>query len=136
MEYRTYTAHMRPLPWGAEVSAHDVVLVPEKGSFWAFLFGPFWALYHRMWGLAAVLLLIIFGGGAFTGFQHQDVIVLALAAFLGLEGFHLKRWSLSLKGYVELGVVGGDDEDMAAERFYRLLQRGQFNIPRFGPEAS
>ena len=30
---------------------NDVVIVPNKFNFWAFLFSPIWALYNKLWFL-------------------------------------------------------------------------------------
>lgn len=130
MSFTLYTVHMRPVPTGEVVE--DVVLVPERGSVWAFIFGLFWALWHRMWLVAGLLALFVFFGGYIMDVPLS--VSLGVSVLFALECFTLKRWTLSTRGYVEVGLVGADDEDQALEKFYSLLRCGDIAVPHLAEE--
>jgi hypothetical protein len=48
----------------------DAKLLKEGFSFFAFLFGPFWFFYHKMWREFFALLLADVALGFFVGFDQ------------------------------------------------------------------
>jgi hypothetical protein len=120
---KTYSVHT--LPWSA-ASDGDVVLIAERFSWPALIFGPFWALWHGMWRTVIVLLVIgaaIGGGGALAGLAPDAVSVFqALVQIgLGLWGNDLRRAALARRGYVERAAVAGRNEAEAEHRYFTTV---------------
>ena len=143
-----YTVHEPPLRAGA--AAADVerfAFVRDGFSWWAFLVTPLWMLRHRMW-LVLVFYAVISAGlatlvrmlgvsGAIVG-----VIGLLISLLVGLEAGTLRRFTLSRRGWKNLGVVSGDDLEDAERRFFDAwLQRtnstaGAPRAPAAGPASA
>jgi hypothetical protein len=104
------------------VDPERLVFVRDGFHFWAFLLAPFWLLWHRLW-LALVLWVVVFGvaeiGLRYAGVRGSaHVAVLALIALLvGLEASSLRRWTLVLHGWKNIGIVVGDNLESAERRF-------------------
>lgn len=109
---RTYTAHLRP---GAEP-----VLVAEGFAWGALLFGGIWLLAHRAWipGVLALAAAVVIG--VVTTAPAKPILEIGLAVLLGLMGRDLRRWSLSLRGYVIAHVVAARNTDAALARLLTL----------------
>ena len=105
---RVFTAHLRP--------AAAPVLVPEKFSWGAAIFGPLWLWAHRAWipGILALLAWLV----VFVQPIHpwRPWLVLALVVLLGLFGGDLRRWSLARRGFLLAHVVAARDTDEALAR--------------------
>jgi hypothetical protein len=119
-----YTVHQPPLRKGETSPDPDrFVLVRDGFHAWAFLLGPLWMLWRRLW-LVLVLYLVavaaievglrLLGVGA----GGQTLAMLAVALLLGLEAGTLQRWTLRRRGFREVGVVVGDDVEAAERRFF------------------
>jgi len=117
---RLYTVHMRrptldPL--------RDVRLVKDGFCWPAFFFSSVWALWHRLWLVAAGLLaaeLLVDGALVFSGADEwvQAAVTIGFAVLTGLLANDLRRWTLFRRGYLEVAVVSGDDQDAAERRFW------------------
>ena len=103
--------------------ADRFVFLRDGFSLGAFLFGPLWLFWRRLW----VILIAYLAGVAAIGVGLRalgvDWIVVALVFFLvhlliGLEATTLVRWTRSWHGWRECGVVIADDIDMAERRFF------------------
>ena len=120
MALKVYTVHVKP---AGKDSPGDVVLVREGFSFWAFLFQMIWALYHRLWLVAGLFLLIGLGGEFLAqsldlGPGAQLVLSLSVALLIGVEANNLRRWTLARRGYKETDVVAGYDLDEAEGHYF------------------
>ena len=119
-----YTVYEPPLK--AHESAPDperFVFVRDGFSFWAFLLGPWWMLRHRLWlafvcyvilAVALSIALRLIGASA-------AVAIIAGALFSLLVGFEaatLRRFTLSRRGWRNVGLVVGDDVESAERRFF------------------
>lgn len=103
----------------------DPVLLKDGFSFCAFLFTVFWALWHRMWLVAA----LIFGGLALleavfvlSGAAEELALIVRLAFYV-MIGFGANDWlsaSLLKRGYVLAGVVAAPQPDAALRRWFDL----------------
>jgi len=133
-----YTVHEPPRWAGA--AAADVerfAFVRDGFSWWAFLFAPLWMLRHRMW-LVLIGYVVIAGaieipvrmsGGPVVA---TSLIGILLGLLVGLEAGTLRRFTLSRRGWKNLGVVSGDDLEDAERRFFDAwLQRK--SSPSNGP---
>ena len=99
------------------------VLVRDGFHFWAFLCGALWMLVHRLWlVLVGYLVLVIAGGLLWRLFDLPAVAGaaagLVLALLIGFEAASLRRWTLSRRGWTNLGVVVGEDRESAERRFF------------------
>lgn len=119
-----YTVHQPPLRKGETSPEPDrFVLVRDGFHAWAFLLGPFWVLWRRLW-LVLVLYLVALAaleaGLRFAGVGSggRMLALLALALLLGLEAGTLQRWTLRQRGFRDMGVVVGDDLESAERRFF------------------
>jgi Protein of unknown function (DUF2628) len=119
-----YTVHEPPLRAGARSAPEPerFVFVRDGFSFWALLLGPLWMLRHRMW---LVLLLYVGVTVAVSLVLHLQasatigVVVWGLIALLlGFEAATLRRFTLGRRGYRYLGIVVGDDRELAERRFF------------------
>jgi hypothetical protein len=119
-----YTVH-EPPPARHESEADPIriVFVPDGFSFWAFLLGPVWLIWHRLW-LALlgyiVVAAVLHGALAALGAQSgtRAAVSVLLAILVGLEAHSLRRWTLTRRGWKNAGVVVADDEDVAERRFF------------------
>lgn len=100
----------------------DFVLVKEGFSWPGFLLSALWALWHRLWWAALLLLLAgllvsllssvlalePFGGAALS---------LGFAAAVGFVANDLRRWTLERQGFTVEAVVCGQSIEEAERRF-------------------
>jgi hypothetical protein len=135
-----YTVHEPPLRAGAAASdVERFAFVRDGFSWWAFLLAPLWMLRHRMWlvliGYVVVAGVIeipvrMSGGPALAA----SLIGILLGLLVGLEAGTLRRFTLSRRGWKNLGVVSGDDREDAERRFFDAWLR-RTNSPSSGPHA-
>jgi hypothetical protein len=117
---RVYTVHVRA--W-ASSSDRDAVFVREGFAWGAFLLSLVWALWHRLW-LGA---LIILGVTAVLAIALDLLIVdettetavgIAWALIVGWEANDWRRRALERRGYVTAGVVAAPNLLEAERRFF------------------
>ncbi len=119
-----YTVHA-PLADGAAArgAADRFVFVRDGFHFWAFLLGPAWLAWHRLWlallgyiavtvSIAVAFRLVPAGPGTRFG------VMLLLALLIGFEAASLWRFTLSRRKWHQLDIVVADDEEAAERRFF------------------
>jgi hypothetical protein len=119
-----YTVYEPPLK--AHESAPDperFVFVRDGFSFWAFLLAPFWLLRYRLWlafvGYVIVAIALQVALRWIGASPTVTVLVAALLSLLvGFEAATLRRFTLSRRGWRNVGLVVGDDIDSAERRFF------------------
>jgi hypothetical protein len=119
-----YTVH-EPLPRKDEASAEPerFAFVRDGFYFWAFLLGPIWMLWHRLW-LVTLLYIVVsiavqVGLWAFNASDTVSFIIWFLFSLLiGFEAGTLRRWTLTRRGWRNVGLVVGEDMETAERRFY------------------
>ncbi len=119
-----YTIHEPPLrATGAPPDPERFAFVRDGFSGWAFVLAPLWMLLHRMWLVFAVYvvgaagletLVRMFGGSA----SAVALIGLLISLAIGLEAGSLRRFTLSRRGWKQIGVVSGRDREQAERRFF------------------
>src|SRR5215468_4126738 len=119
-----YTVYDPPLK--AHESAPNperFVFVRDGFSFWAFLLTPWWMLRHRLWLaligyviVATALLVALRLVGASTGVTITAGALLSL--LVGFEAAALRRFTLSRRGWRNVGIVVADDLESAERRFF------------------
>ena len=102
-----YTVHLRP--GGAPI------LIEERFSCAAALFGPFWLAAHAAWVPAGIALLPYVAIAA-LGPAVGSLLWLATASLLGLFGQDLRRWSLENRGHALVHVLAARDAEAAYAR--------------------
>jgi len=134
-----YTVH-EPLPKRDEASADPerFAFVRDGFYFWAFVLGPLWMLWRRLWlvtllyfALSISLQLALWSFGA-TG-TIKFIVWLLLALLIGFEAGTLRRWTLTRRGWKNIGVVVGDDVETAERRFFAAWTPG---MPQPSPPAA
>jgi len=119
---KAYTVHAPRRPTGDPVKdAERFEFVCDGFHFWAFLFGPFWMIWRRMWlvllGYVVVTVLLqlaLTAVGAGQGARFAVAFLLAL--LVGFEAATLRRFTLRRRRQV--GVVMGRDIEDAERRFF------------------
>ena len=122
---KIYTVHRRH---GGGDPDRNLVLVKEGFCWPAFLFGGFWALWHRMWLI----------GFAWIGIEvWLEVLPVLLpidptAHAIAMTGLHvaiatlandIRRWNLTHRRFDEAAVVTGADLAAAETRYLEAAGR-------------
>jgi Protein of unknown function (DUF2628) len=136
-----YTIHQPPLR-AAEASPDPerFVFVRDGFDFWAFLLAPLWMLWHRLWLVLLIYLVVIVGienvmHFAGVGAAGSAFAALLIAFLVGAEASTLRRFTLDRRGYRQVGVVGGTNAEAAERRFFDAwTEAGGDKRP--GPPAS
>jgi hypothetical protein len=133
-----FTVHEPPLrPADPAPDPERVLFVRDGFSFWAFLLAPLWMLWHRMW-LVLVAYLVLAGGlqavMLIVGASPAAVIAagLLIALLVGLEAGTLRRVTLRRRGWREIGLISGNDREVAERRFFATWQRDGASRPAAG----
>jgi hypothetical protein len=137
-----YTVYEPPLRAGETAPDPDrYVFVREGFYFWAFVLAPLWMLWHRMW-LVLLLYVVIAAGienaGYYVGVGAAGValIQLALSILVGLEAGTLRRFTLERRGFRNVGIVVGDDLESAEQRFFDAWVGTASSRPAAAPPTS
>ena len=140
-----YTVHA-PVANNSDIRATDrFAFVRDGFHVWAFLFGPLWLVWHRLWlALIGWIVVVValdlamrrLGAGSTATFA-ADLLV---ALLTGFEAATLARWTLSRRNWRQLDIVVADDEESAERRFFdrwaaeqRGLRNDQAAVDRGGP---
>ena len=117
-----YTVHQPP-PRKGESDSDPVrfTFVRDGFYFWAFLLGPVWMLYHRLW---LVLLMYLAGTTAIQAALWalgvsglvKFTVGLLIALLVGFEAGSLRRWSL--RRWTNRGIVVAYNREAAEHRFF------------------
>src|SRR5437763_15254071 len=106
-----YTVHVPPVESSAQ-TPERFVFVRDGFSFWAFLLGPVWMLWHRLWlafiGYIAIAALLqiglhLIGASAMVTFTAAAL----LALLVGFEAPTLRRMTLARRRWGNVGIVVG-----------------------------
>jgi hypothetical protein len=119
-----YTVHEPPLKRYDTATDPDRFVFVRDGFSWpAFLFGPLWMLRHRMWLVLVIYVALMVGVNAGLrrlGLPIETVFVVGalIALLVGIEAGTLRRFKLARRGWSNVGVIVGDDREMAEQRFF------------------
>jgi hypothetical protein len=123
--------------------ADRFVFLRERFSFWAFLFGPLWMIWRRLW-IVLILYLIVVGLAGYglyrleIGWGTGAAVFGLIQVLVGLEAVSLRRWTRLRRGWRDCGVVIADDLEMAERRFFdaraaRLVAASPIEAPHVSP---
>lgn len=135
-----YTVHEPPL------GAADALANPERFAFvrdgfsvWAFLVSALWMLWHRMWLVLAIYVVV--AAGLEIAMRRLGVSVgmaalvgLFISLLIGIEAGTLRCFMLARKGWKNIALVSGNGVEDAERRFFDVWvsdPRG----PRTGPSS-
>ena len=99
------------------------MFVRDGFSMWAFLFGPLWMIWRRLWLVlllyivAMALLQVALWALGVSGLVKFTVGVL-VGLLIGFEAPTLRRWTFARRNWIGHGVVVADDEELADWRFF------------------
>lgn len=122
---KLFTVHAAParpasVPATGSVPApKPPVLLREGFNLWAFLFGPFWFLWHRLWWWAAGLFVASVACAFLLPDEASGVALLVLQVLVGMEARDALRARLAKRGQPMQGVVAAPDLDTA---WFRLMR--------------
>ena len=138
---KVYSIHEpRKLTGDSARDAERFVFVRDGFHFWAFLLGPLWMLWRRMWlvllgyvVLTIVIQAVLWMAGAPGSVRW--VVGFLIALLVGFEAATLRRWTL--RKWTNLGVVVGRDQEDAERRFFDawVARGGIPNMPAAVPPA-
>ena len=120
----TYTVHEPPPRQGEAASDPERFLFVRDGFyFWALVLAPLWLLLHRLWLALTIYVVVNVVLGVGFALLHlsataQVFVGLLIALAIGFEAATIWRWTLSRRGWNTLGLVVGEDAEMAERRFY------------------
>lgn len=102
----------------------QAIFVSENFSIFAFILGFFWALYHRLWWIAGIVIALLFclnqlESRNFISSQIGAVIEFGSFLFLGLAASDLQEKSLSKRGYILSEIVAAKNLDEAKMRYFQ-----------------
>ncbi len=100
---RAFAVHVPPTG-----TNRPALLLEERFSWWALVFGPLWLLRHRIWVWGVLGLVLIIAGPWHLG--------IAVHLLCGLCGTDLRAAALARRGWVVEAVVVADDDDTALRR--------------------
>ena len=119
-----FTVHEPPLRAAETLpDPRRFAFVRDGFYFWAFALTPIWILWHRMW--LVLLLYIIVAAGADSIVHYAGAgaggifsVGLLLSFLAGVEASTLRRFTLARRGWKNVGVVAGDGAEAAERRFF------------------
>ncbi|HEY1541608.1 MAG TPA: DUF2628 domain-containing protein [Xanthobacteraceae bacterium] len=126
-----YMVFEPPPPRGDALKrAERIAFVPDRFTWSAFLLAPLWMLWHRLWivlagyiGVSVAISLALRAAGVDADARSFALMLFAL--LIGFEATSLRRWTLRLKGWREVGAVVGDSRETAEQRFFDYEARGE-----------
>src|SRR5690348_12888707 len=107
----TFTVHQpRPRKGEAGADPERFVFVRDGFYFWAFLLGPLWLLWRRLWLVFVLYLIVNAAIDAALMLSGAPEIVkiavgIAIALLVGFEAGTFWRWTLQRRGAANLGFV-------------------------------
>jgi hypothetical protein len=130
-----YTVHQPPERWReARRGPERFAFVRDGFHFWAFLLGPLWMLWRRLFlvFLGYVVLVILLDGALMLLRASGGAVFVAhllLAVLVGLEAASLRRWTLRRRGWRDAGVVAAADVEEAERRFFEQWDGADASAP-------
>ena len=118
----------------------DRIVFVRDGFFWsAFLFPPLWMLRHRLW--LTLVAYMVLAAAIIAGAQVLRLpagttasILFVISLLIGFEASTLRRRALARRKWTNVGVVVGDDRELAERRFFDAWLRHE--LPPHGAPPS
>ena len=118
-----YTVHVPDEAPDLVTQADRTTFLREGFSFWAFLLGPIYLLWNRLWIAAAVWFVAIAALIAVAVLLHPPAISVVLLAalmhlFLGVEAHDFRRWGLARRGFQMTDLISASEIEEAETVFF------------------
>lgn len=118
---RVYSVHIRR--HGLDLD-RDFAVIKEGFCWPAFLFNAFWALWHRNWLAAVVMIAVLMAisyMNRFFGGTFITELILSTSWFMIIGGLanDIRRHQLDQKGFVDVGDTLAQSADMALYSYLR-----------------
>ena len=132
-----FTVHEpRPRKNESEAAPERFQFVRDGFHFWAFLLGPLWMLWHRLWLvlLSYIVLTTAIQFGLFAlgiSVAVKFAVGFLIALLVGFEAGTLRRWSL--RRWSNVGVVVAPSREEAERRFFASWEHGASLPPSSAP---
>jgi hypothetical protein len=121
---KIFTVHEPPLRRNESVVDPDrFVFVRDGFYFWAFLFGPLWMIWRRLWLVLLIYAVVIAAlqVGLYALGMSPAVnftVGFLIALLVGFEAATLRRWTLTRRRFRNLGPVVAPNLETAEHRFF------------------
>jgi hypothetical protein len=131
-----FTVHEPPPRTAAARSDPERFVFVRDGFYvWAFLLAPLWMLWHRLWLVLlsyVAISLVVDAALVMLGASFTIVVVagIVIAVLVGLEASTLFRFTLRRRGWKNVGIVSGDDQEDAERRFFDAWMRDASSRPK------
>jgi hypothetical protein len=131
-----FTVHEPPPRTAAARSDPErFVFVRDGFDVWAFLLAPLWMLWHRLWLVLlsyVAISLVVDAALVMLGASFTIVVVagIVIAVLVGLEASTLFRFTLRRRGWKNVGIVSGDNQEDAERRFFDAWMRDASSRPK------
>ena len=118
-----FTVHQPAPRKNEDVAPPDRYAFVRDGFYpWAFLLGPLWMLWRRLWLVLVIYLLVTAAvQAALWALGVSGVVKFAvgflIALLIGCEAGTLRRWSLRRR-WTNVGLVVAPNQEMAERRFF------------------
>jgi len=117
------------------------VFVKEGFSIAAFVLTFVWALWNRMWVVAAVILAVTAAVAVAGSLSAANEVVVTtvnagLALIFGFEAQSLRAWSLRRSGFVDDGLVEASCREEAEMKYFAAALPAERVVPRAAPVRS
>jgi Protein of unknown function (DUF2628) len=124
-----FTVHEPPLRATAALPDPERFVFVRDGVYvWAFLLTPLWMLWRGLW--LVFIIYAVFAAAVdmamhYTEFGTGSIILvqLLISLLVAVEAASLRRFSLTRRGWKNIGVVSGNDLEDAERRFYDVWLR-------------
>jgi hypothetical protein len=119
-----YTVHEPPPRRNEATTDPDRFVFVRDGFYvWAFLLGPLWMLWRRLW---LVLLIYVVASAALQAALWavgvsgavKFTVGMLIGLLVGFEAASMQRWTYSRRRWNNLGLVVAPDLESAEHRFY------------------
>lgn len=112
----------------------DALVIGDRFSLFAFLFGGLWFFWHGVWFVGVLLILadlaLAFAAYSTGNWLLAYVCDLALALLVGLEAGNWRLEAALGKGYRVVDIVEADNAETAfARHAFRLVSKGGTQSP-------
>ena len=118
---------------GSATAPSDAAAIKEGFCWPAFLFGPVWALWHRMWFSAATIaasytLMMVGLSVAGVNASMANTFIIGAAALVGFAANGWRQNAMMGNGWRLAGLSAAADTDTALRRFIDLHPE-EFTLP-------
>ena len=147
---RAYTVHAPPEDFDQADAPESFVFIKDGFSWPALIVAVPWILWHRLWLTLmgyVIWVLVMMWVDRLAGEMAATTLAILGAVLFALEANNIRRWSLTRKGWRDIGGSFGANLDEAEIRFFekwgkidgvgsggrrQAIARAAYPVPRRG----